>query len=399
MFPEITIDPFHEHSFYSRFVVIFIPRSLSQLFDMTDTLLSPKYLFASAKDAVTVNNQDSSTMKLRVEDMVFVLHDNRIYAFYSRAEAIVADKSSSSSSSPEQNILLNMLTTPYFRALSMIYILFRIFDNTALVVIVVISIIENKLAIPSSSTIALFGTVGLELFYDVMLNVNKYWPLQRLSFFIGLVLYFMYFTIVLTKHATGELSNRELHITAIVLAVRFVTFLFEEMVDVAIDCCLHNALNSIQKIQFDPEVKPTAQTRELSTLPQQQTDVITTPFIGVGQVLVSLGEKLRLLEVTLPAGIEYKGSFFAWGTTSVYDIGQDGEGLETGYFDWHLICALLAIPSVCTGILALIIAALVACAAALAMMITSVYYLIVWLISGQSKTTKFSNYVKELKSI
>jgi len=182
-----------------------------------------------------------------------LLHDNRIFLFEIEKEP-TADpqkkekEESGSSSSTEQNVVLNILTTPKFRALSALYINFRLIDNLVLVLIIVLSIIHGTVTSPTPRDFALFSAIGLELFYDVMLTTNKYWVLQRLSFYIGIVLYAVYFGLVIWKMQNREYDESAYDSTTIisVLSIRLSAFVFEEAVDVAIDCSLHNELVHLQ---------------------------------------------------------------------------------------------------------------------------------------------------------
>lgn len=362
----------------------------------------PTYLFAAVEDAgrdfVSVNNQSSTPMKMRLDNFVFVLHDNRIYVFdYPldlEANAPEEDPSASRTSSAEQNLILNILTTPYFRALNCIYFTFRLLDNTALVIIFVLSVINHAFTTPDATDLSLYGVIGLELFYDVMLTVNKYWSLQRLSFNIGLLLYAMYFSVVLWKYSVvQQFTAFDATVVASVLGFRFVSFLLEEATDVAIDCCLHNAIVDLSSLAITANGDMTRRAsislyEQLVTFMRRSdasdraestaTDLTDDPLTLHEQWLLSTTAKLRGLlrahDCTIPRGIVYIGSFFAWSTVSVYDIREEltasrssNSLLQTGHIPWFLIKTLLALPILLTTPFAFALCVMIVLAVVLAL--------------------------------
>jgi hypothetical protein len=133
-----------------------------------------------------------------------------------------------------QEAILTLLTTPKYRVLNGLYFAFRMMDNTAFLAIIVLSIMHQTWAQLTPAQLALFGTIGLELFYDVMHETSKFWFLHRLSLYIGLVLYFVYFALCVNIGPPPEIF--------VVLTARFVVFVFEEWLDIAIDMEIHNDL-------------------------------------------------------------------------------------------------------------------------------------------------------------
>jgi hypothetical protein len=195
-----------------------------------------------------------------------------------------ASVSENANCSQEQDLILRILTTPKFRLYQTMYVVFRILDNTALLAIIVLSIMNGTLEEAYQGwggQIVLVCAVGIEIFYDVMLNTNKFWALQRLSFWIGVLLFMVYFVVVLTMKHTGKYDNPEVYMLVLgILSFRFAAYLLEEAVDVAIDYCIHNTLVDA------------AQNRLAS-----QT--------GENGLIIS-------------PDILYEGSFFAWSRKSVY---------------------------------------------------------------------------------
>jgi hypothetical protein len=377
----------------------------------------PSYLLGGATHAVSVVNQTSTPLIMQINRLVFVLHDNRIYVFERTDAAILGGSESSTTATPEQTVILNLLTTPFFRFLSIIYIVFRIFDNTALIAVIVISVYQNRLSMPSNSSLALMATIGLEIFYDVMLNVNKYWALQRLSFLIGIVLFVAYFIILLIKVCTHEIGQDEFKPVLAIVSARLVAFLFEELVDVAIDCCLHNALHDLAS----------------GTAPEKDIELgnSTTSSRGCLKILKSIfcrccsaktdaerkellehaGTTLKCMSCSLPAGSTYKGSFFAWGTNSVYNISEKytktqntlehSDILQVDRFSWCVIKTFLALPALLAVCFIVLVMVLAIIAAAIAMAIVSVWYAVVLCFGDGKKTAEergvhYTHYVKEL---
>lgn len=197
---------------------------------------------------VSFNNQSSILISRPIPEYnrLCLLHDNRIFAFDLRKKT---DEPSSSSSCTEQNILLNLLTTPKFRAMSAMYIIFRLMDNVFFLGIIVLTISNGRFTTLSKADYSVISAIGLEVFYDIMLQTNKYWILERLSIYIGLVLYCIYVGIVWYKHSHGDYSPHEFHLVELFILIRFIAFVLEESVDIAIDMELHDNLLQLQQIK------------------------------------------------------------------------------------------------------------------------------------------------------
>jgi len=372
----------------------------------------PTIALSSAKRAfVTFNNQSSVllTMEVTEENMVCLLHDNRIFAFEKDFRSIDND-SDASSSSKEQNLILNLLTTPKFRAMSFMYIFFRLLDNISLLAIIVLSIIKGKLITdPSPATLALLSTLGLELFYDVMLQTSKYWILERLSIYIGIVLYGVYGAIIKAKQINGDLKGDDLWTVVGILLIKLGSFLLEEFVDIAIDGQLHNELLRLDhdkvgllKLYKDAEKQVTVDKTE-----EKKPDAYIVPLddgtqLGKTSLLQRESPKLSgiwkyMTEVktTMAPDIKYRGSFFAWSVRSVFNKNVWG---TTRFPNW-LSVLLCAIPGFVTGFLLLALIAICCIAAFIPVCVT-------WLVLAiccctcnpciLKKKLMYSNFWKEL---
>jgi len=197
------------------------------------------------------------------------------------------------SSSSEQNMMLNLLTTPKYRAMSALYIIFRMCDNSTFLLIIILSLMnliagnEPQIIWPQGTDLALLLTIGLEVFYDVLLYTHQYWFLQRLSIHIGLTLFAIYGIIVTIK----QYSPSDFTLVFRVLIVRFVAFCFEELVDIAIDGELHNDLLELsnlrsQQNQQQQQSKAENQSPKQNEITDEETeeDNPSTPLLGHNQV-------------------------------------------------------------------------------------------------------------------
>lgn len=146
---------------------------------------------------------------------------------------------------------MNLLTTPKYRSMGFMYVVFQLFDNLNLVLIVVLTVVDLeepvqgtltasasyiKLSYPSTAEYVLLGALGLELFYDVMLFTHRFWILQRLSIYVGVFLYAAYGVIIYLNYLSGDYKTpREFHIVLGVLVLRSTAFIMEECVDLMVD--------------------------------------------------------------------------------------------------------------------------------------------------------------------
>jgi len=194
--------------------------------------------------SVTFNNQSMVLMRydLAKEDNAFVLlHGNRLYRFSKDPEHIPGNfldiEGGGTGQNPEdlaQNLLLRFQTTPKYRARNTMYFTFRMLDNMIFMAIIVLTILNGKITCPSAEQISVLSAIGFETFYDIMLYTTRFWILTRLSVFIGLEFYVVYAAILWWNHP-------EQYVWFVLLA-RFVAFVFEECIDIAIDIEMHNDL-------------------------------------------------------------------------------------------------------------------------------------------------------------
>jgi hypothetical protein len=300
-------------------------------------------LFNAMKRAgtMTFTNQADILMKKQLYDekksklISFNLHDNRIFIFSNKSPHCFKTITTETSS-PEQSVILNILTTRGFRVLRSIYFLFRVLDNSIMVVLIILSLLQGKLVQPKPSQYAIFSVIGLELFYDVMLNVSKYWGLQRLSFVIGLLLYALYYGVLRWMDLDSDLLEEkgEYQLCLMVVTFRLCAFLIEEMVDIGIDLCLHNVLVGLDALihqnTVDEESSPYDRSTDVHSSTTTDAPHQNLKLLGITKddslSIDSLRKSLYPLEelkelqkknCIMPSYLKYEGSFFAWGGGTV----------------------------------------------------------------------------------
>jgi hypothetical protein len=177
----------------------------------------------------------------RIPNITYNNNNNDIAANDEREpEEVVAIDTSVST--PAKDVIQNILTSTRFRVLAFMYLFFRLFDDTAFVGIIVASIYNAKLATLTPNDLALFSMIGLEVFYDVLSSVNKYWILSRVNFYIGIVLYCFYFGLVCHL----EMDPRKFDMIMLILSFRLLCFLIGIGIDIYIDINVHDVLFSAQ---------------------------------------------------------------------------------------------------------------------------------------------------------
>jgi len=251
------------------------------------------------------------------------------------------------------------LTTAKFRMMGFLYSGYHLVDNTLFLLIIIMSIINNGFKMPSHHEIALFAAIGVEGFYDIMLYTHRYWILQRLSIYIGIVLYTIYFVIV-GMISAGVVTNPEVPIEVVwyVLGVRCSAFVLEELVDIMIDIQLHNdlvKLNSERIARRNSEnennrdnlldVNNTVDIeagRNRNTVENDADTLIEVDKANCWHRLKNYVNVSRSVE--MPNDVEYIGSVFAWGQTSVFDENVWKTNEFSGI--WSIcLCFLPAIPA------------------------------------------------------
>lgn len=222
---------------------------------------------------MTFNNQDTVLMRAETDVHVCFLHDNRIYIFKKipsngdEKKFIVRNPNSPSdveeTGQPVDNhvetlmreIILHMVTSPKYRLLNSMYVIFSLLDSTIFTAIVVTTIIffatvnteGNMITTETAFNIPITICIMLEIFYGILLNATHFWILRRVSIYIVLLFYLLYYgAIGLLGHAAGYSENHT-HFLYVLLAIRFLAFALETLVDICVDLNIHNDLILINK--------------------------------------------------------------------------------------------------------------------------------------------------------
>lgn len=236
------------------------------------------------------------------------MHDNRIFGFEHRSENVTLDRDEIRAE------LLTLLTVPKYRILSSLYFVFRLLDNTALLAVVVLSIINGSFTQPTAASLLLFGVVGVELFYDVLLQVSQLWIMRRLNLWFGIVLFGAYFAIAGWEHAEydEEFPDKDYHAVIYILVARLGLFLIEESLDYAID------------VELDHDLRDFS---DSSTQDRADGSIACLwccccwPCLSVGNqeaVAAYLDPNECRGQIGNEATFKYVGSFSAWWSYSVY---------------------------------------------------------------------------------
>jgi hypothetical protein len=216
---------------------------------------------------VTFNNQNSVLLRAETDIHVCFLHDNRIFVFKKIPSAgdennfIVRNPNQvrdnvSIESAPEvphmedlvTNIILHMLTSPKYRLLNSMYVAFSLLDNAFLLTIIVLNIlgfaqgeysVTGALSRETAYKVPVAVMIILELFYDLMHNTTKFWIFQRLSIYITICFYVMYYAAV---GFLGPSAEYDIVLLQTLITLRLIAFALETLVDVCIDMNIHNDL-------------------------------------------------------------------------------------------------------------------------------------------------------------
>lgn len=143
-----------------------------------------------------------------------------------------------------ENIILRLQTLPKYRIRNSLYLIFHLFDNFMLLSIIIVSISRainaTQLKNISEQQATVFSVFAVEIFYDIMLCMNKFWNLQRLSIWVAMWLFGIYFILLFQW-----LDDPEYDVLRILLGVRFMAFFLEELLDVTIDMDMHNDITDL----------------------------------------------------------------------------------------------------------------------------------------------------------
>jgi len=206
------------------------------------------------------NNQNTVFMKVHHGNRFHFLHDNRVFIFIDRDvedgeegtegkylfESQPSTRGKTGDKNTEDNIeqlLLDLLTTSKYRVMQLLYLIFRITDNVMFLSLIISGVyryilghgIDQTQQEQEKAVVLVFSVVGVEVFYDVMSWTTKIWIVNRLGFYIGIMLYCCY------AIAFAFVPNVDA-VVWMLLGIRFGAYLLESFVDYAMDLEMHNDL-------------------------------------------------------------------------------------------------------------------------------------------------------------
>eukprot|EP01084_Bolivina_argentea_P255239 429237_1 len=258
-----------------------------------------------------INNQNSVVMVARsVKGYLMLMHETRIFYFeYSGDKNQIDsqpkyDRKYGEASDHLVKVMISILTTRKYRLLQSFYTLSRVLDYVMLASLILLLLLDNDY--DNFSHIIekywlIFMVIGLEIFYDVLEFIVKIWILNRLSIYIGVVLYILYFfaLFVYEKYTSTTVT--------VLFGLRFLAFVLEEATDYCIDLELEYDLNvgkGIHKLDVPKCIKK-----------------CVGRFIDIKQ----RKERLAMLHVTdydIELGgtdWKFKGTRCVWTTDNVFD--------------------------------------------------------------------------------
>lgn len=235
------------------------------------------------------------------------------------------------------DLILWMLTTPKYRAMKVVYILFRFLDNGIFILIIVTTITKFELRWPTDDEMVLYGALFIESWYDIMVYTELYWNLQRLRVHIGVILYALYAVSILLRNGVPGLDDKmrekyqqETAVIWWVVGLRFFSFVFECLADTGIDMVAHNDLLKLNLNEMVAEISESC-----CVLPD-----------WLQKTRVDIRELCKL-----PQDYVYVGSIFVWGMGSVYtEKVWEANRIHQGW-----IVACFALPGIVSGLVLLLV--------------------------------------------
>jgi len=224
------------------------------------------------------------------------------------------------------NCIQNVLTTPKYRLIQLIYMLFRLTDNLSFLTLVVSSITGFVITEFDQKYFRVFTVVGVEIFYDVMNFTTNIWSLHRLNLWIGILLYVAYYIVFTELELPRTLW--------IIYWIRLASFVAESLTDYALDLELHNDLTNSDS--------------------DSDSDTNSTVFL----CCFSINKDLKDLKETRK---QYIGSISAWGMASAFSK-KPSYSLKTCYCSTYFLeCMifLLIVLNIGTILLILVVGAIV----------------------------------------
>jgi len=225
------------------------------------TPVSTSYQSMSSFEAVpsqTIrhNNQTTVFMIYELQRKFCLLHDNRIFHFRKEIDSGEVNAAPRTLRSQDAIDCLNdLVTTSKYRAIFGLYFPLRFIDYAVLIYFSYALLTTEY----HMNKIPLYTIVALEIVYDVMESVTKLWPMERTKFFVAVTFYGLYFS----QFIYIFLPFESYRLYWILLIGRFVAFVLELGLDIALDTEIHN---DIQGFPAETEWFSIARTEELKKL-------------------------------------------------------------------------------------------------------------------------------------
>ena len=185
------------------------------------------------------NNQNSILMSAVTgkddEYYIMVAHDTRIFYFLTtRLDLVNVATNLDVVCDDLTGVFLHLLTTAKYRILNAFYLLFQMTDRIALVALFLNLFMgeaykDRKLIDTIMDYPLVFLVLAYELFYDLMEFNVKIWILNRISIYVGILLFVAYFAVFVYYDFFDKA------IVVILFGIRLVAFIVEETVDYCMD--------------------------------------------------------------------------------------------------------------------------------------------------------------------
>ena len=246
------------------------------------------------------NNQNSILMSAVTgkddEYYIMVAHDTRIFYFLTtRLDLVNVATNLDVVCDDLTGVFLHLLTTAKYRILNAFYLLFQMTDRIALVSLFLnlfmaeVNLEQDYPHKELQNTVLQykwgFLVLAYELFYDVMEYNVKIWILNRISIYVGILLFIAYFAVFVYYHFF------KYPIVVILFGVRVVSFIVEQAVDYCMDVEMALDLQS----EWMTEMKGI--------------------YVWDSALASELHRKLNI-----PRELKYVGSTCSWTWTNVFNI-------------------------------------------------------------------------------
>jgi len=197
------------------------------------------------------NNQTTVFLICQFEEGYALLHDNRIFHFKTKDE----EKNSILKIDDAILYLNDLLTTLKYRSILGLYLHLRLMDYAVLLYFAYVLFTSGF----EIQKLGLYLLIALEISYDVMDSLTKFWTVERVKLFIALGFYVLYFAQFFYLFPFYEyVWNWGL------LLGRFVAWALEVALDIALDAEIHDDIIQVPAAKEWFSVPPTPELDKLN---------------------------------------------------------------------------------------------------------------------------------------